>query len=161
MISHRVFTLAVVLVVAGASGAAAQNFGSPRSAPPAPAVCGTFAALQQEAQTGMSALQTANERKAPREEFCQIFTRMTGTLGKVSRFLDQNKTTCNIPPESVQRAKLDLNKVITYRKAACSVAGPSGPSLSDVLGAPVLTDSNTAKPESNIFNTLTGNPLQR
>ncbi len=110
----------------------------------------------------MSALSSANERKAPREEFCQIFTKLSGTMGKVSKFLDQNKTTCNIPADAIQRAKADHTKVLNYRKQACAVAaGPIGPSLSDVLGAPVLTDSNTAKPESNIFNTLTGNPLTR
>jgi hypothetical protein len=162
MISHRVVALAAVLVVAGISGTAAQNFSSPRPASPVPSVCGTFGSLQQEAQSGMAALSSANERKAPREEFCQIFTRLSGTLGKVSKFMDTNKSTCNIPPESVQRAKLDFNKVLTYRKAACSVAAaPSAPSLSDVLGAPVLTDSNADKKSSNIFDTLTGNPLQR
>jgi hypothetical protein len=160
ILTYRAVTIAVVLVVAGASGAAAQFFGAPRSTPPS--ICGTFAPLQEEAQQGMAALKAANERKASREEFCQIFTRMSGTLGKVSKFLDQNKSTCNIPAEAIQRAKLDHSRVLTYRKQACAVAaGPSGPSLSDVLGAPVLTDSNTARPESNIFNTLTGNPLTR
>ncbi len=110
----------------------------------------------------MAALKVANDHKAPREEFCQIFQKLSVTLGKVSKFLDQNKTTCNIPAEALQRAKSDHTKVLGYRKQACAVAaGPSGPTLSDVLGAPVLTDSNTTKPESNIFNTLTGNPLTR
>ena len=159
MLPYRAITLALVLVAAGASGAAAQFFGAPQSTP---SVCETFAPLQQEAQTGMAALKSANERKAPREEFCQIFTKLSGTMGKVAKFVEQNKNACNIPAEAVGRAKTDHSKVIGYRKQACSVAaGPSGPSLSDVLGAPVLTDSNTAKPESNIFNTLTGNPLTR
>jgi hypothetical protein len=163
MLPYRAVAIAVALVVAGASGAAAQFFGAPRTAPETPTVCKSFAPLQEEAQQGMAALKAANERKAPREEFCQIFTRMSGTLGKVSKFLDQNKSTCNVPAEAVQRAKVDHAKVLSFRKQACAVAaaGPSGPSLSDVLGAPVLTDSNTAKPESNIFNTLTGNPLTR
>lgn len=160
LLPYRVVVLAVVLVAAGTSGAVAQFFGAPRSTPPS--VCGTFAPLQEEAQQGMAALKSANERKAPREEFCQIFTKLSGVLGKVSKFLDQNKSTCGIPTEAVQRAKLDHTKVVGFRKQACAVAaGPSGPSLSDVLGAPVLTDSNTTKPESNIFNTLTGNPLTR
>ena len=159
MLPYRAITLALGLVAAGASGAAAQFFGAPRSAP---SVCETFAPLQQEAQTGMAALKSANERKAPREEFCQIFTKLSGTTGKVAKFVEQNKAACNIPAEAVGRAKIDHSKVVGYRKQACSVAaGPSGPSLSDVLGAPVLTDSNTAKPESNIFNTLTGNPLKQ
>jgi len=159
LLPQRVITLAVVLLAAGTSVTAAQIFGGQ---PARPTVCETFAPLQQEATQGMSALNSANERKAPREEFCQIFTKLSGTMGKVSKFLDQNKSACNIPGEAIQRAKADHAKVLNYRKHACAVAaGPSGPSLSDVLGAPVLTDSNTTKPESNIFNTLTGNPLTR
>jgi len=121
MLPYRAVTIAVALVVASASGAAAQFFNAPRSTPPS--VCGTFAPLQDEAQQGMAAIKSANERKAPREEFCQIFTRMSGTLGKVSKFLDQNKSTCNIPAEAIQRAKLDHSRVLTYRKQACAVAG--------------------------------------
>lgn len=159
MLPYRVFMFAAVLVAASATGATAQLFGAPQTPP---SVCRTFSSLQEEAAQGMAALKTANERKAQREEFCQIFQKLSVTLGKVSKFLDQNKSTCNIPAEAVQRAKTDHSKVVGYRKQACAVAaGPSGPSLSDVLGAPVLTDSNTAKPESNIFNTLTGNPLTR
>ncbi len=160
MLPYRVFMFAAVLVATSATGTAAQFLNAPR--PAAPPVCSTFSPLQEEAAQGMMALKVANERKAQREEFCQIFQKLSVTLGKVSKFLDQNKSTCNIPAEAVQRAKTDHSKVVGYRKQACAVAaGPSGPSLSDVLGAPVLTDSNTAKPESNIFNTLTGNPLTR
>jgi hypothetical protein len=156
---HRVVTLAAVFVVAFCSEAAAQFFGAPRSQPNP---CDGFVPLQQEAQQGMVALKTANERKAQREEFCQIFQRLSVSIGKVSKFLEQNKTLCNVPPESLQRAKSDHKQVLTYRKQACSVAsGPAAPSLSDVLGAPLLPDSTTNKSDSGIFNTLTGNPLSR
>jgi hypothetical protein len=156
---HRVVALAAVFVVALCSGAAAQFFGAPRSQPNP---CEAFVPLQQEAQHGMTALKTANERKAPREEFCQIFQRLSISIGKVSKFLEQNKTLCNVPAEALQRAKNDHKQVLTYRKQACSASpAPAGPSLSDVLGAPVLPDSTTNKSESGIFNTLTGNPLTR
>ena len=159
MLPYRTITLTAAILVAGVSAAAAQYFGAPRAQP---SVCDGFRSLQDEAQQGMSALKAANERKAAREEFCQIFTKLSGTLGKVSKFLDTNMTACNIPAEAVKQAKLDHGKVSTFRKQACSVAqGPAGPSLSDVLGAPILPDSTTTKPDSGIFNTLTGNPLAR
>ena len=159
MLIYRAIALAAVLIVAGVSAASAQFFGAPRAQPNP---CEAFQPLQQEAQQSMAALKTANDRKAPREEFCQIFQKLSATLGKVSKFLEQNKTTCNIPAESVQRAKSDLSRVVGYRKQACSTApGPSAPTLSDVLGAPLLPDSTTTKPDSSIFNTLTGNPLAR
>lgn len=158
MLPYRIATLMAALLVAGISGASAQ-WVTPRAQPSA---CEGFAPLQQEAQQGMGALQSANERKAPREEFCQIFTKLSGTMSKVSRFLEQHKTLCNIPAEAVQRAKTDHSRVAGYRKQACATAaGPVGPSLSDVLGAPLLPDSTTTKPDSGIFNTLTGNPLSR
>ena len=110
----------------------------------------------------MLALKSANERKAPREEFCQIFQRLSVSIGKVSKFLEQNKTQCNVPPEALQRAKSDHRQVLTYRKQACSTGpAPGTPSLSDVLGAPLLPDTTTNKSDSSIFNTLTGNPLSR
>ena len=159
MSPHRVLALAAVLFVALCTGAAAQFFGAPRSQPNP---CDGFLPLQQDAQQGMLALKTANERKAPREEFCQIFQRLSLSIGKVSKFLDQNKTLCNVPPDAVQRAKTDLKQVLTYRKQACSAApGPAAPSLSDVLGSPLLPDSTTNKSQSSIFDTLTGNSLTR
>ena len=110
----------------------------------------------------MAALKSANERKAQREEFCQIFQRLSVSSGKVAKFLEQNKTLCNVPAEAIQRAKADYSKTLTYRKQACSTAAaPAGPNLSDVLGAPVLPDGSTTKPDTGTFNTLTGNPLAR
>jgi hypothetical protein len=42
------------------------------------------------------------------------------------------------------------------------VAGPSGPTLSDALGGPIIADDQTAKlPNRGTFDTLTGNALQK
>lgn len=164
MTSHRVIALASVLIVAVASEAAAQFFGvTPRQQQPAmPAVCESFTPLRQETEKLMAALQSANERKAPREEFCQIFQKLAGATGKIAKFLDQHQSTCGVPLEAVQRSKTEHGKTLTYRKQACSTAAaPAGPKLSDVLGAPILPDTTTNKPNDGIFNTLTGNPLTR
>ena len=111
----------------------------------------------------MVALKSANERKAPREEFCQLFQRLALSTAKMAKFLEQNKLQCGVPNEAVQRAKADHSKSLAYRKQACSAAPATagGPSLSDVLGAPVLPDSTSNKPDMGTFNTLTGNPLAR
>jgi hypothetical protein len=157
---HRVIALVAVLVVAGVSAAAAQFIGAaPRQAHP----CEAFVPIRQETEKHMITLQSANERKAPREEFCQIFQRLSVATGKVAKFLEQNKTLCNVPAEAVQRAKADYGKSLTYRKQACSAApAAAGPSLSDVLGTPLLPDATTAKkPGGSTFDTLTGNPLAR
>jgi len=109
----------------------------------------------------MAALQAANQRKAPREEFCQIFTRLSVATSKMSKFMEQNKSVCRVPDEAIQHARADYVKIMGFRKQACAQnAAPAGPSLSDVLGAPLLPDSTSNK-QDGIFNTLTGNPLTR
>jgi hypothetical protein len=160
MTAHRVVTLAAVLIVACVSGAAAQFSGFPQPNNP----CAAFGPIQQDAQKTLTELKTANERKAPREEFCQMFQRLALSTGKMVKFLEQNKLQCNVPAEAVQRAKTEYAKSLTFRKQACSTApaGSGTPSLSDVLGAPILPDSSsTTKPNMGTFNTLTGNPLER
>lgn len=159
---HRIIALAAVLIVAGVSGAAAQFSGFPSQGQQSNP-CAGFVPIRQEAEQTLAALKAANERKAPREEFCQLFQRLSVSTGKMSKFLEQNKSLCGVPDQAVQRAKLDHSKSLTFRKQTCSAApsASAGPSLSDVLGSPVLPDSTTNKPNMGTFNTLTGNPLER
>jgi hypothetical protein len=156
---HRVIALVAVLIVAGVAEAAAQFIGAPpRQAHP----CDAFVPIRQETEKHMAAIQTANERKAQREEFCQLFQRLSVATGKMAKFLEQNKTLCNVPAEAIQRVKADYGKALSYRKQACSTApAPAGPNLSDVLGTPLLSDTTTTKPGGSTFDTLTGNPLAR
>lgn len=156
----RIIALNAALIVATAYGAAAQIVGVN---PAAPNPCSAFLPIRQEVEQGMGALKAASERKAPREEFCQIFTKLSASTAKIVKFFEQNKTLCGVPDEALQRAKSDHGKALGFRKQACAAAPPaaSGPSLSDVLGAPVLPDSTTNRPDIGTFNTLTGNPLQR
>src|SRR5262249_51522326 len=141
----RISALTLFILAAGAAPAAGQIFGAqPR--PQTPSVCESFVPLRQEAETNMAAVKAATERKAPREEFCELFKKMSGTTAKISKFFEQHQTECGIPAEAIQRAKLDHSKITTYRKQACSAApGPAGPRLSDVLGAPLLPDSSANK----------------
>ena len=160
MLPHRAVALAAALIVACITGAAAQFVGFPPQQQANP--CAGFVPIQKEAEQYLIALKAANERRAPREEFCQIFQRLSVSTAKMAKFLEQNKAQCGVPAEVLQRAKTDHSKSLSYRKQACSTApAAAGPSLSDVLGAPVLPDSTTNKPDMGTFNTLTGNPLAR
>lgn len=110
----------------------------------------------------MAAIKAATDRKAPREEFCQLFTKLSGSTAKIAKFLQQHQAQCNVPADAIQHSKSEHSKVLTYRKQACSTASaPAGPRLSDVLGAPLLPESSQSKPNDGIFNTMTGNPLTR
>jgi hypothetical protein len=158
MLPRRIFAFTCLLLIAGASSAAAQW---PAPMPQQSNPCQAFTPIRQEVEQTMAALKAANDRKAPREEFCQLFQKLSVSTGKIVKFFEQNKTTCGVPDEAIRHAKLDQAKSLSYRKQACATAPASTPSLSDVLGAPVLPDSSTNKSDLGTFNTMTGNPLTR
>ena len=164
MIELRGLALASLLVAAVASEATAQFFGVPPrpQQPQAPNVCASFLPLRQDAETTMGAIKAATDRKAPREEFCQLFTKLSAASAKMSKFLEQHQTTCNVPADAVQRAKSEHGKVAGFRKQACATGpAPAGPKLSDVLGAPIQPDSSQDKANCGVFSTMTGCPLTR
>lgn len=148
---------ATALLGAGSEQARAQVVGVN---PYQSQVCAAFGPIRQEVEQILVSIKAANDRKAPREEFCQLFQRLAGSTSKVVRFFEQNKAVCGIPDEAIQRAKADHSQSVAIRRQACAPAPPSGPSLSDILGGPMLPDSSS---RSNVgtYNTLTGNPLSR
>jgi hypothetical protein len=125
-----------------------------------PGRCGGFLPMKSEAEKTIAALNAAQKRKAPREEVCQLFKRLADATGKMATFLEQNKTQCGVPSEAITAVRKDHNKALGFQKTACSSAPAAQPSLSDVLGAPILPDSST-RPNMGTFDTLTGNPLIR
>ncbi|HWP27298.1 MAG TPA: hypothetical protein VNL39_13235 [Xanthobacteraceae bacterium] len=156
----RVYLLLALgaLLGAGNTGVWAQVVGvNPSQAQ----ICSAFGPIRQEVEQVLVSIKAANERKAPREEFCQLFQRLAGSTSKVVKFFEQNKTVCGIPDEAIRRAKADHSQSVAIRKQACAPAPPSGPSLSDILGGPILPDSSSNRPNVGTFNTLTGNPLTR
>lgn len=168
--------LATALVVAGISAAMAQGWPQQSSAiqsnpwqqqqqqqQPQTNVCAGFLPIRAEAEKAVNALNEAQQRKAQREEFCSLFQRLSVQTGKMVKFFEQHKVQCNVPSEAMQHAKIEHAKTLSMRKQACSSqpATASTPSLSDVLGSPVLPESQSNKPDMGTFNTLTGNPLTR
>lgn len=173
MPSHRIVALASVLVVVGASAAMAQGWPQQSNAvqsnpwqqqqqQPSNA-CTGFVPIRAEAEKVVAALNEAQQRKAPREEFCTLFQRLSASTGKMVKFLESHKTQCNVPNEALQNAKVENSRTLTMRKQACTAqpASAATPSLSDVLGSPILPETQSNKPDMGTFNTLTGNPLTR
>jgi hypothetical protein len=164
MLSLRLTVLAGSVTIASLSGAVAQIVGFPPQPHQQRQICSSFVPMREEVEKILASLKSANERKAPREEFCQLFSRLSATTAKISKFLEQNKSLCNIPDQAIQSSRNDHSKSLLFRKQACSAAPPAAaqaPSLSDVLGAPIVTESSSNKPDMGTFNTLTGNPLTR
>jgi hypothetical protein len=152
-------------VQSGPPGGFSPPGGSPPGAPPpgAQSVCMTFPSIRQAAEEGAAALRAAGQRKAPREEVCELFKSFAVKEARLVKFLVDNKTACGVPPEAITGVKANHAKTLDYRKNVCSGGGPApGPSLSDALGGPIIADDTSAKqPGRGTFDTLTGNALSR
>jgi hypothetical protein len=125
----------------------------------------TFPAIREEVEKSAAAIKTAGNRKASREEVCPLFKTFAAHEGKLVAFLSSNQKLCGVPPNIVAQVKKNHANTIRIRNNVCSatpVAGPSGPTLSDALGGPIIADDQTAKlPNRGTFDTLTGNALQK
>jgi len=140
---------------------------SPFSAAPAgrpagpPNACESFVPLRAEAEKGAAAIRAASEHKASREEVCPLFQRFAAAEAKVVKFLETHMTQCGVPPEAVKQSKANHAQTLKIRTAVCAKAPPAaGPSLSDALGGPVISNEDKPKPGRGTFDTLTG-PVPR
>jgi hypothetical protein len=151
----------------GFSAPPGGGFGGAPPAGPSEAqrVCVTFPALREEVEKSAAAIKTAGARKASREEVCPLFKAFAAQESKMVAFLSTNQKLCGVPPNIVVQVKKNHSNTIRIRNNVCSaapVAGPSGPTLSDALGGPIIADDQTAKlPNRGTFDTLTGNALQK
>ncbi len=186
MILARVMVVASALVLTGAATALAQfppppnpnasafppppgpggpapqasPFPVPGQQPQGPNPCEAFLPIRAQAEKDATAIKTASERKAAREEVCPLFKRFAVSEAKMVKFLKDNQTKCGVPPEAVKQAGLNHNKTVQIRNQVCS-AGPAAaaPRLSDAFGGPLLPSTGTT-PNRGTFDTLTGNPLR-
>jgi hypothetical protein len=140
--------------------------------PPAPAgpseaqrVCLQFPTIREATEKSAAAIRTAGDRKASREEVCPLFKTFAVHEAKLVSFLTTNQKLCGVPLNIIAQVKKNHANTIRIRNNVCSaapVAGPSGPTLSDALGGPIIADDQTAKlPNRGTFDTLTGNALQK
>jgi hypothetical protein len=128
-----------------------------------------FMALRGEAETRGKALQAAGQRKAQPAELCPLFRRFAEAEAKVVRFMEQNQAWCQIPPQATQTAKQGHARTIEMRNKICQIASapvapPQSPSagLSGALGPIPFGGAPAPTPGgSGVFDTLTGNVLQR
>ncbi len=124
--------------------------------------CEAFMPIRQDAEKVMASIRAAGERKAAREEVCPLFRRLVSAETKMLKFMEANRALCNVPAEAIKQVKDNHTKTMGVTKNVCSSgpAGPSGPSLSDALGAPLVA-AEPPKPGRGTFDTLTGNVLAR
>ena len=140
--------------------------GGPRAGPPPPGaqpppVCLEFPPIRDQAEKDGGAIKAASDRKAAREEICALFNKFVGSEGRMVKFLETNQKVCGVPPDAIKHVRGQHARSMQIRKQVCTAGpGPSGPSLSDALGGPILPEEKP-KPGRGTFDTLTGSPLAR
>lgn len=148
----------------GGFGVRPGGFSSPPPAEPSEAqkVCLTFPSIREDVEKGAAGIRSASERKAAREEVCPLFKSFAAKEAKMVKFLETNQKLCGVPPNVVTQVKQNHAKTIQIRNNVCSAGpAPSGPTLSDALGGPVIADDTNVRTGRGTFDTLTGNALQR
>jgi len=150
----------------GAMGGPQGGFGAPP--PPQESPCmREFNPLREAAEKRAGILKVAIDRKADRSEFCKLFKDFATAEGKVVKFMTENQSTCNIPPQAVTQVKSNHDRTVKTRDNICAAAAagvggpPPGPRLSDELGVRGIAGPDNTSPGRGTFDTLTGSPLAR
>jgi hypothetical protein len=171
----RAVALVAVLVGVPVQTALAQFGGMPGlpgSAPPAgpgfggpaapPAVCNELLSLREATQKHATAIGAANERKAAPQEACGLFRAFLAAETKLIKAVEDSGSRCGIPPEVPKQMKAGHVKAAEIGKKVCDFAAnprPTGPTFSDVFGAPTVPEKDATKRPGGTFDTLTGNAL--
>lgn len=146
------------------SGPAQGGFSGPPAGPTKEQeVCLTFPSIRDEVEKGAAGIRAAGERKAAREEVCPLFKSFAVKEAKLVKFLETNQRVCGVPPNVITQVRQNHAKTIQIRNTVCSAApaAAAGPSLSDALGGPIIADDTSSRSGRGVFDTLTGNALQR
>jgi hypothetical protein len=127
-----------------------------------------FVPLRQDAEKRGAAIKAASDRHAPPEEACKLIGNFSQAEIKMIKYVEVNSAKCGIPPQIAEQLKNGHKNTDLMLKKVCSVAqqqqqrGPSGPSLSDVLGSSTAVPEASAKRSGgSTFDTLNGNVLAR
>jgi hypothetical protein len=123
-----------------------------------------FVPVRREAEKRANLIRTAVARKSRGEEVCKLFNGFIAAEGKLVKFLETNQSSCAIPENAIDQARANHESALKARQQVCAAAAttaprPTGPSLSEALGARVPGPGSTAT-GSGTWDTLTGNPLR-
>jgi hypothetical protein len=142
-------------------GAAVSGPAWAQSAPPQ---CSAFVQLRDDAQQKALAVRNAIQHKAERKEVCTLVQRFYTAEATVVKFLEENKSWCNIPEEAIRTSKTNHERTLKFRTAACTdapIVKPRPPSLSDAIGTPSVDSGANTKTGRGTLDSLNGNPLAK
>ena len=162
MTLRRGLLLAVGLLPLAAGSAFAQFPPAPGQQPQQPPCMADFTKLRNDTENKARMIQEAAKRKVQPKEACHLFTVFHAAQAKMYKYATDNATWCGIPPQVIEQIKTGMSQAQQIRTKVCRVAEapprPSGPSLSDVLSAPVVNSDNI-KTGRGTYDTLTGTPI--
>jgi hypothetical protein len=147
----------------------------PMAAPPSQAGGGPseacmkgFLPLREDAEKRGKMIKAASERHAPPDEACKLIGNFGQAEVKMIKYVEANAAKCGIPPQIPEQLKNGHKNTEMMLKKVCDAAasggqrGPSGPSLSEVLGSSAaLPEATATKKGGSTFDTLNGNVLTR
>ncbi|HLI99932.1 MAG TPA: hypothetical protein VKT76_09465 [Bradyrhizobium sp.] len=128
-----------------------------------------FLPLRQEAERRGKLLKAASEKHSGPDVACKLIGSFVEAEVKMIKYIEANGVRCGIPPQISEQLKTGHKNTEVTRAKICAAAeqvqkqGPTGPSLSDVLGSAATLPEATAAKKSGgtTFDTLSGNALTR
>lgn len=146
--------------------------GAPMAAPPTQAgpsddCMKGFMPLREEAEKRSKLIKTASSRHAPPNEACKLIGNFGQSEVKMIKYVESHAAKCGIPQQIADQLKNGHKNTEAMLQKVCAVAeqmqkqGPSGPSLSEVLGSATALPEATATKKGGTFDTLNGNVLTR
>ncbi len=125
-----------------------------------------FMPLREEAEKRGKLIKAASDHHAPPSEACKLIGNFAQAEIKMMKYVEANAAKCQIPPQIGDQLKRGHQGTETLQKKVCAAAeqmqkGPTGPTLSDVLGSSTAVPEPAAAKKGGVFDTLSGNPLAR
>ena len=149
------------------TGSAFERGPPPAAGGPADACMKAFVPLREEAEKRGKMIKAASERHAPPDEACKLIGNFGQAEVKMIKYIETNAAKCGIPPQIGDQLKAGHKNTESMRTKVCAAAqqaqtrGPSGPSLSEVLGSASAPEATPTKKGGSTFDTLNGNVLTR
>jgi hypothetical protein len=151
------------------SGSAFERPAPPQGGPPEDCMK-QFVPLREEAEKRGKLIQAASDRHATPDVACKLIRSFGESEIKMIKYVESHATKCGIPAQVSDQLKNGHKNTEGMVAKVCHVAeqmaqqqkGPSGPSLSDVLGSSAaLPEATATKKGGSTFDTMNGNVLTR
>ena len=122
--------------------------------------------LRDEVQRRAKLVQEASKRHATPQEACKLIGEFSQAEQRFISFVSTKQTACGIPAEIPKQMKVAHGHTEQMHKQVCGMANSpqasAGPSLSDVIGSPSISEEAPVKRKGgSTFDTLSGNVLSR